>query len=227
LGFKIVNLDVVSNIKGRKMTQFVFEKWWNENFSNKRFASGNEELLIIESMMIEFDSEIRILIIDEFLKRDYIFFVCKLIPMFGNYSQKQQIRDKFLKWLDSRVEDSDGQDYIKCILKTYLDSDSELIKRYFSNQNSIWFNVHSELFHVDKDMFLSLIEEYLTKFDDERLFDYETLSYLIYDFEALEFLIDNLSQKQSERLKQFCITKSKRPFYGDEIKERLNRLLIR
>jgi hypothetical protein len=206
------------------MTQFVFEKWWNENFFNKRFASGNEELAIIESMMIEFDTDIRIRIIDEFLKRDYNFFVCELIPIYGSDSQKLLIRDKFLKWLDSGVNNSDGQTFIKCILKTHLDSDSELIKRYFSTQNTIWFSVPSELFHIDKVMFLSSFEEYLTKFDDERLYDYETLSYLIYDFGALKFLVDNLSTKQSERLRKFCIAKSKRPFYSDEIKEKLKKL---
>ncbi len=204
--------------------KFIFEKWWSANFFNKRFASGNEELTVIESMMVEFDSDIRIQIIDEFLKRDYISFVCKLVPVYGNYPQRQQVRDKFIKWLDSGVNDSDGCDYIRCILKTYLDSDSELIKRYFSDQGSIWFSVPSELFHVDKNLFVSLIEEYLSKFDNKKLYNYETLSYLIDDFEALEFLVDNLSKRQSKRLKKFCVIKSKKSYYSDKIKEKLKEL---
>ena len=206
------------------MEEFDFEKWWIDNFENKRFASGNEELLVIERMMIDFEQDIQIKIINEFVKRDYIYFICQLIPKYGSDLHKQLIREKFLKWFDSGVDDLNGQDYIRCILLTYSDSDYNLIIKYFLNPKPLWFFIPAELYHVDRNLFLSSFEKYLPKFDDEKLYEYETLSYLTYDLEALTFLIDNLSAKQSKRIKRFCSIQSNRLFYNDETKEKLEKL---
>jgi hypothetical protein len=204
--------------------QLEFDEWWTDYFSARHYQSGNEQLEDLKPIISRFSNDRQVAFIEELLNRDYVYFACEFISLYGNDPQKHSIRDKLLKWLDSNTNNSDGYHFIRVILKAYESTDYNMMKRYFSEQRTIWFNVPFELFHIDKRMFLSALEKWLPKFNDEKLYVYETLTYLINDLDAIEFLIDNLDEKESERIKKFCLAKSKYSYYSGEIKKALIRL---
>lgn len=206
------------------MEQFEFEKWWTENVSNKRFANGNEVLTYIKPAITGFNSDIKITIIDELFRRNYVDFACEFIPIYGNDRQKQLIRVELGKWIDNEINDSNGSVYINVILKTYKKSDYYLINNYFSEQRTIWFIIPGDLFHVERNIFLSAFDKYLLKFKDDNFFKNGTFGGLVYYPDAIEFLINNLNKNQSNIIKKFCISKFSVPYYNEEIKSNLLRL---
>jgi len=201
------------------MEQLEFDDWWKDFQSiHKNDKDGGFDFVKHLKLEVkEFSKENRITFINELISRNHITIACELIPLFGDKNQKETIRDRFIQWIDSNSKEPIGQQYISMILATYEESDKEVITKYFEEQRTIWFVIPPELYKIDKPLFLKSFEKYLLRYDDEHLYNYDGLLYLTNHLEILEFLIDNLSKHQSERLKRFCLSKSKKPFLDKNI----------
>jgi hypothetical protein len=102
------------------------------------------------------------------------------------------------------------------ILRTYKDSDIDMLRQYFKEQRGVWFKIPVELFKVDKPLFLDSFERLLNRWTDDSIYKYDGLLYLTNHLNILEFLIDNLSLKQSKRIREFCKFKSAHSYVNNE-----------
>ena len=112
------------------------------------------------------------------------------------------------EWLISKSDKSIAGYYVKTILRTFVESDLELLKVYFSEQRGLWFQIPLELFFIDKLLFLNAFEILLNRWSDESVYKYDGLLYLTKRLDVLRFLIENLSPTQSIRMQLFCRSKS-------------------
>jgi len=201
-----------------------FDKWWDEFTHSREVINSKGEIDVLTRAFLEFDTHERQAFIDELLKREKYYIACEYVPKYGTDEQKQLIRDKLTQWLNVNDNTANGNYFIMAILKTYKETDHELVKRYFSTQRTVWFTIPVELFGIDPSLFLSAFKKFLPRFNDEKLYEYETLSYLIYSPDTIEFLIDNLNNEQSDRIKKFCVAKAIKPWYNEDTRKELIRL---
>ena len=192
------------------MEQLEFTEWlkdFYEKNKNDKFG-GYEAAKFLKIEVGMFPPEKRISFIDELININSLATASELIELYGSYEQKRLIREKAKELLDSKSDDRIIVVFILTIIRTFEISDTELLRKYYLEQHWKWFRVDLELYYVDKLLFLYAIEINLKKIKDEHLYNYDGFLYLLKDFEILEFLIDNLSTKQSKRMKEFCKVKS-------------------
>jgi len=190
--------------------ELVYDQWWIDFRSvHKNDKDGGLEALDdLKRAFAGFSIERRADFIYELLRGGLTIFASELIELYGNDDQKKLIRERLREWLVSNSEESIGGTYVKTILRTFVDSDLDLLKDYFKEQRGLWFQIPIELYSIDKSMFLNSFEILLKRWKDESVYKYDGLLYLTNRIDVLEFLIDNLSPTQSKRMQQFCRFKS-------------------
>lgn len=200
------------------MEQFDFNDWWKEFQSSHSGDKdgGTTAVLHLKEVVSEFPYDKRILIVDEFIKINKIGIASELIERDSTENQKSLIRDKFSEWLSSKSDNSIGGIYIMAILRTFVDSDLELLKVYFAEQRGVGFRIPIELYSIDKSLFLEAFETLLTRWSNESVYKYDGLLYLTKHLAVLEYLIDNLSPVQSKRMQEFCRVKSNHSYVNDD-----------
>lgn len=224
VGVRIFNKDGKGIIASAvpRMDELEFAEWWKDfQSAHKNDKDGGlEKVKHLKSIVGEFNAYKRIAFIDELIVNSHFEYACGLIIVFGNDSQKQIIRDKLKKWIDSEFQELISPLYITTILSTYTKKDQELICKYFIDKRISQSRIPIELYQIDKGLFLKSFEKYLSNYDDENIFD-DSLLYLTSHLDVLNFLINNLSKHQSGRMKKFCIIKSKKPFLDSNTKDGL------
>jgi len=201
------------------MEKFDFNEWWKGFQSSHKVDKdgGTTAILHLKKVLAEFPYDKRILIIDEFIKNDKIGIASDFIERDSTENQKRLIRTKFSEWLNSKSDNSIAGIYLLTILRTFVDSDLELLKVYFKEQRGVWFKIPIELYGIEKSLFLEAFEILLKRWSDESVYKYDGLLYLTYHLDVLGFLIDNLSPVQSKRMQEFCRVKSIHSVVNDDI----------
>lgn len=190
-----------------------FDEWWadfSHNFRNDK-DGGHAMLDRLIFDVGTFTQEKRIAFIDELLQRKNLeMFACKLIPMFGDKGQIAEIKKRANELVKSNITDQILPDYFDVIFKTYKPEDLQLLKMYYLNyQDEIFFRIPTALFEVDRNLFLQAFTKYLPNYSVESICNYDGFLYLTNKVEAIEFLITNLPDVLSLKMRFFAKAKSK------------------
>ena len=157
------------------MEKFDFNEWWKDFQSSHKGDKdgGTTGILHLKSIVAGFPYEKRILIIDEFIKNNKIGIASELVEQYSTENQKSLIRAKFSEWLNSKSDNSIAGIYLLTILRTFVDSDLELLKVYFKEQRGVWFKIPIELYGIEKSLFLEAFEILLKRWSDESVYKYD------------------------------------------------------
>jgi len=99
------------------------------------------------------------------------------------------------------------------------------LAEYFSNHyNDNWYHIPNGLFDIDKKLFVDAYEKLLSITKDVFLFESDSYLFLTSRLDILEYLIDNLSEIQSVRLRRMARIKSKHSTIKAEKRQQLIRL---
>lgn len=207
--------------------KLTFENWWDDfsyQFRNDK-DGGLEMLSRLRSEVFSFSQEKREAFIDELLKRKNLeYFACELVSVFGNQRQIGEVKKRANELINADRFEEILPEYIAVILKTFTPSDLPLLTQYYLNyQKTVPFRIPSELFEIDRKLFLSAFEKYLKDYSVETLCEYDGLLYLTKDVDSIEFLINELPTDLSSKMKSFAKKKSEHStVIGDkELSERL------
>jgi hypothetical protein len=211
----------------RMTDKLTFENWWDDfsyQFRNDK-DGGLEMLSRLRSEVFSFSQEKREAFIDELLKRKNLeYFACELVSVFGNQRQIGEVKKRANELINADRFEEILPEYIAVILKTFTPSDLPLLTQYYLNyQKTVPFRIPSELFEIDRKLFLSAFEKYLKDYSVETLCEYDGLLYLTKDVDSIEFLINELPTDLSSKMKSFAKKKSEHStVIGDkELSERL------
>jgi len=193
--------------------ELTFDDWWadfNYKFRNdKDSGSAMLERLIFD--VGTFSQQKRIAFIDELLENKKLqYYACQLIPLFGDQRQVCELKNRASKLVEQNLVEDILPTYFEAIIKLSTQDDLPLLTKYYLNYQDNWFlRIPTELYHIDKDLFLKVFAKKLPDYPIDRMCKYDSLLYLTSDVEALDYLIHNLPDTLADKLKKFALAKSK------------------
>lgn len=204
-----------------------FDDWWADFCVQFRgYKDGDNTML--ERLFLEvsvFSQQQRHEFIDELLERKNLeVFACYLIPLFGNQNQINEIKTRTIELVDSNITSSILSAYFDAIIKTYTPNDLPLLTKYYlTNHDCFSPKIPTELFEIDKNLFLSSFSKKLKDSSVERICQYDELLYLTKNLNAIEFLINELPAELSQKMKAFAKAKSNHSIIktNKELREKL------
>jgi hypothetical protein len=208
------------------MQNLKFDKWWNDIIERHKGDKdgGYSEVEDIEREIGSLTQNIQEYFIWQLFEINHPQIASILISNYGNDEQKQKIRALAANYIEENNTDSSIIEYIKTIIKTYSPTDHDFLKDYFLNhQKDKWFIIPNELYDIDKILFLEAYEKKFPNIEDVFLFESYSYIWLASRIDIMEYLINNLSKEQSNRLKKMAFVKSQ---YSIISKENRNKLLL-
>jgi len=190
--------------------QLEFDEWWKDfqSYHNYDKDGGIEAMKHLKSVVGGFIPEKRVLLIDEFIRIDKLGIAAELIELYGNETQKELIREKLKSCIMSKQFDSIAYIFLLSVIRTHRLKDNNLLKLYYKKQTKFNRVIPTELFKIDKKLFLFAFKKMFKQYPKTDIYEYDGLLYLVNHLDILEFLIDNLSLKQARRIQKFCKVKS-------------------
>lgn len=170
-----------------------FKSWWKEFMYNHEKDNDNGHSMMNELnwTLNGYSEEKRISFINHLMLDDKLYIASNLIPTFGNSRQKRQLRLILLKKL-LFTKNSDKYDYLLIsVFKTYNSSDSILIRLYFLINKNFNCNVLSELFILNKGMFLEFFDKMIKRLRTKSF----ALTVFFRDDEIKDYLIKHGNRK--------------------------------
>src|SRR5690554_5126648 len=161
-----------------------FEDWWNDfshKFRNDKDGGyGKRDRLILE--VKSFTQQKRIAFIDELLHRKNLdAYACELIPLFGNHHHRNEIKKRAIKRVRKSKSDLILTYYFDMLIRTYEPDDLYLLTDYYLNyQDRIVFRIPTELFEIDKDLFLHAFTKYFPNYSTYRICIHHIIINLLY-----------------------------------------------
>ena len=204
-----------------------FDDWWTD-FSYKFRNHKDSGFAMLERLIFDvrtFSQQKRIAFIEELLEREKLqYYACQLIPLFGDQRQVSELKNKASKLVDHDLVEDILPAYFEAIIKLNTPDDLPLLTKYYLNYQDNWFlRIPTELYHINKDLFLKAFAKKLPNYPTDRMCEYDGLLYLTADVEALEYLILNLPDTLSDKLKKFALAKSKHSMvvHDEKLKQQL------
>lgn len=211
------------------MEKLTFDDWWVD-FSTQFRGVKDGGYTMLERLVSEistFSQQKKLNFIDELLERKNLeVFACKLIPLFGDQKQINEIKKRANELVEIDVSKDILPTYFEAILNTYSSTDLPLLTKYFLNKQEYFsFKIPIKLFEVEKDLFLKSFSGKLSACSVESICEFDNLLYLTQSVQAIGFLINELPDELSLKMKLFARAKSNHPCVIND-KELTKQLLV-
>ena len=206
------------------MEKLEFAIWWKEFIKSHKDDKdgGIEAIKHLKNIVSEFNTEKKTSFIDQLILNDKPEIASELIELYGSKSQKEFIRNQLLECIKRNDYNMLSFSFLKTVINTYQEDDYNLLKLYYDKQPLFNRVIPTELFDIDKNLFLFAFQKMIIQYPEYDIYEYDGLLYLTNRLDILEFLIDNLDNKHACQIQKFCKVKSSHSYINrDDWKQKL------